>query len=105
MSKRMIVVTKACLDPTRRSSDITFSGTITNTGDVTLKNVTLTDQTEVGLSAITLSTTTLAPKGSPGDSVSRSGTYVPTKPGGIPPDTLAAQAQDRIKGDTDNSQD
>src|SRR5207249_663580 len=59
MTAPSIAVTKACVNASGLNAPITFSGTITNTGNVTLDNVSISDSPAATFAA--LSTTTLAP--------------------------------------------
>src|SRR5207249_4642537 len=70
-----IAVTKACVNASGLNAPITFSGTITNTGNVTLDNVSISDSPAATFAA--LSTTTLAP----GATVNYSGSYIPNQTG------------------------
>src|SRR5437016_12091806 len=89
----MIAATYPCANPFRSNAPITFSGTITNTGNVTLNNVNIADSPAA---AITLATTTLAP----GQSTNYSGSYVPSQTGGDKTDTVTASGVDALNGVT-----
>ncbi len=89
-----IAVTKTCTDAPAPGQPITFAGTVTNTGNVTLSNVACTDD-KAG--PVSLSTTTLAP----GTSVAYSGSYVPS--GSPSTDTVTCTGTDAINGGTVSS--
>ena len=81
---------------------ITFFGTVINSGDVTLINVTVLDDrgattwTSSGLPGST--GITLAPAGSPGDSADYSGSYFPVDCGDYLTNTATASGTDAING-------
>ena len=77
-----IDVSKACEDAAG-GSPIPFSGTVSNKGSAELKNVSLVDDNgtpaDPSDDVTIISGLTLAPAGSPGDSVDYSGSYFPTQ--------------------------
>ena len=97
-----IQVTKQCTDAPKPGQPILFSGTITNSGNVTL-NISVTDAAPAGstnVSSITLGASSLAP----GASTTYGGSYTPPQTGGPQQDTVTASGVDGINGGTVTAQ-
>ena len=96
-----ISVTKICDgDAAAPGQPIYFHGTIKNEGNVTLNNIALTDTPPSGSPyTITLSTTTLAPKGLTGDSVDYVGSYIPPQTAGPHVNSVSVAGTDSINTD------
>lgn len=101
-----IQVTKACTDASGEGAPITFTGSITNIGEVAITGIALQDANDEGVQPIVLGTTTLAP----GASTAFSGSYTPTPTSGLHTDTVtvngtvfAGELAETAVADTDSA--
>lgn len=89
-----ITVTKDCVNASGQGQPITYSGVITNTGNVAITGITLSDVNDEGTASVTPLATTLAP----GGSTSYSGSYLPTQTTGNHTDTITVSGTATFEG-------